>query len=80
MKALFTVAVVLLICIAGVGFYRGWFSFSTENTDQKPSATFTMDKDKIHADEEKVQKFGHETKEKLGHQVDKVKEPAERQP
>jgi hypothetical protein len=65
MKALFLVAVVLLVGIAGVGFYRGWFGLSTDNTDQKPSATLTVDKDKIHADEEKVQAFGHEAKEKL---------------
>jgi hypothetical protein len=73
MKVLLVVAVVLLVGIAGVGFYRGWFGFSTDNTDHKPSATITVDKDKIHADEEKVQEFGHEAKKKLGHQVDTVK-------
>ena len=60
------------------GFYRGWFSFSTNSTDQKPSATITVDKDKIHADEEmakeKVEGLGHKAKEKTGDMTEKVKQ------
>ncbi|MGA2033275.1 MAG: hypothetical protein ABSG68_13535 [Thermoguttaceae bacterium] len=78
MRTLFVVAVVLLVCIAGLGFYRGWFGLSTDNTDHKPSATFTMDKDKIHADEDiardKVQGLGRKVKEKTGDLTDKVKQ------
>jgi hypothetical protein len=70
MKALLVVVVLLLISIAGVGFYRGWFHLSTNSTDQKPSATITVDNDKIRADEEKaketVQGLGQEVKEKTG--------------
>jgi hypothetical protein len=77
------VAVLLLVGIAVLGFYRGWFSMSMDNTDQQPSATFTMDKDKIQADEEKakdkLQDIGQEAQEKIGDRADKVKEP-ERQP
>ncbi|MGD0900590.1 MAG: hypothetical protein ABR915_22380 [Thermoguttaceae bacterium] len=78
MKALFVVAVLLLVGIAGLGFYRGWFSLSTGGTAQDPSATITVDKDKIHADEEmakkEVQGFGHEVKEKTGNLTEKVKQ------
>jgi hypothetical protein len=74
MRTLLVVVVLLVIGIAGYGFYRGWFQLSTNNTDQKPSATFTMDKDKIHADEEKLKEFGHGAKEKPGQQTDKVKQ------
>ncbi|MEN6494277.1 MAG: hypothetical protein ABFD16_08295 [Thermoguttaceae bacterium] len=54
MKTLLVVVVVLLVGIAGLGFYRGWFALSTDGTDHKPSATITVDKDQIHADEEKA--------------------------
>jgi hypothetical protein len=39
MKALLIVVVLLLVGIAGLGFYQGWFHFSTNGTDRKPSAT-----------------------------------------
>jgi hypothetical protein len=51
MKALLVVVVLLLVGIAGLGFYRGWFHLSTNSTDQQPSATITVDKDKFHTDE-----------------------------
>jgi hypothetical protein len=74
MRTLLVVVVLLAVGIAGYGFYRGWFQLSTNSADQKPSATFTMDKDKIHADEERVKEFAHGAKEKPGHQTDKVKQ------
>ena len=71
------VVVLLLVGIVGVGFYRGWFQLSTDTTDQRPSATITVDKDKIHADEQKakdeMQGFGQEAKEKTGDRADKAK-------
>ena len=70
MRFLFLVAVVLLVGLAALGFYRGWFGLSTNNADHKPSATITVDKDKIHADEEmakeKVQELGQKVKGKTG--------------
>ena len=82
MRTLVVVVVLLLVGIAGVGFYRGWFRLSTDNTDHKPSATITVDKDKIQEDEqkakEKVQGFGQEAKEKTGERADKVKEQERR--
>ena len=77
MKALMFVVFLLLVCVVGLGFYRGWFWLSTNSSDQKPSATITVDKDKIHADEklakEKVQGFGHEAKQKTDDRADKPK-------
>jgi hypothetical protein len=82
MKALGVVLVLLLIGIAGFGFCRGWFSVSTDNTDHKPSATITMDKDRIQKDEqiakEKVHNFGQAAKEKTAERADKVTEPERR--
>jgi hypothetical protein len=63
MRRLLVVLVLFVAGIAGLGFYRGWFQLSTNRADQKPSATLTVDKDKIHADEEmaktKVEGLGH---------------------
>ena len=72
-------ALVLLVGIVVLGFYRGWFRVSTSHADQQPSATFTVDKDKIHADEQKakdkVQGFGKEAKDTAGDRAGKIKEP-----
>ncbi|MDZ7620281.1 MAG: hypothetical protein U1E05_25040 [Patescibacteria group bacterium] len=54
MRTLLVIAVLLLVGIVGVGFYQGWFRVSTEGTDQQPSTTITVDKDKIHEDKELV--------------------------
>ena len=78
MRRLLVVLVLFVVGIAGLGFYRGWFHLSTNSTDQKPSATITVDKDKIHADEEmakeKVQGLGQKVKEKTGDLTAKVKQ------
>jgi hypothetical protein len=79
MKALVFVVVVLLAGIVGLGFYRGWFRLSMVNSDQQPSATVTVDKNKIHEDEQKakdtVHGFGQGAKDKLGEPVGKGKAP-----
>jgi len=78
MRRLLIVFVLLVVGIVGLGFYQGWFRVSTDGTDDKPSATITVDKGKIHADEEKakekVQGFGQKVKEKTGDPTDKVKQ------
>ena len=78
MKALLTVAALLLVGIAGLGFYLGWFGLSTGGSNEKPSATITADKDKIHADEEmakeKIQELGQKVKEKTDDLTENVKQ------
>ncbi len=68
MRKLAVVVVLLLAGIVGFAFYRGWFRVSTDNTNHMPSATITMDKDKIHDDEQRaketVQGSGQKAKEK----------------
>jgi predicted negative regulator of RcsB-dependent stress response len=82
MKTLFGVAFLLLVGIVGVGFYQGWFHFSTSTTDHTSSATISVDQEKIHADEQKakdkVQGFGKEAKEKIGDRTGKVESPERR--
>ena len=77
MRRLLMALVLFAAAIGCLGFYQGWFRLSTAGTDQKPSATITVDKDKIHADEEiakeKVQELGHKAKEKAGDLTAEVK-------
>lgn len=54
MRTLFGVVLLLLVGILGVGFYQGWFHLATGSTDHTSSATFTVDQEKIHADEGKA--------------------------
>jgi hypothetical protein len=70
MRNLGVVFVLLMVGIVGLGFYRGWFQLSTDRVSQKPSATITVDKGKIRADEQKakdeMQGFGKAVKQKTG--------------
>ena len=78
MRTLLLVFVVLLVGIAGLGFYQGWFRLSADGTDQTPSATFTLDKDKLHEDGEMVrdtvQGMGGEVQETTGDSTDEIKQ------
>ena len=78
MKALFGAILLLVICIICLGFYQGWFHITTHGTDQKSSATITVDKDKIRADEskakEKMEEFGQKAKDKTGERTGMVTE------
>ena len=52
---LFMFMIILLMVIIGVGFYRGWFTFTTEHkdgADNKVGVKVEIDKDKIQADAE----------------------------
>ena len=77
--------VVLLLLAAGVvclGFYQGWFSFSSETADKKTNITITVDQDKIKEDkekaQEKVQDLGHKVKDKVSTPSDKPKDDSPR--
>ncbi len=66
------VLVVLLLCLVGFGFYRGWLNLSSRNHDgsNKVDVNLTVDPDKAKQDVEKVK----EKTSELGDQArDKVK-------
>jgi hypothetical protein len=67
-----TVLIVLALIVVGgvvLGFYRGWFSVSSKNTDGKSNVMLTVDKDKIGADKDKavdkVQDLGHKAADEV---------------
>jgi uncharacterized membrane protein YjgN (DUF898 family) len=65
MRFLIKVLVVLLICLVGIGFYRGWFSVSSPNPDaDKVNVNVSVDKGKMKSDvKEAEQKVKEEIKE-----------------
>ena len=75
MRAFLIIVVLLVVGIAGLGFYRGWFQLSSDrdSAEHKVNTTFTVDEDKIREDKEKVQGLGHQAKEKTGDVVEQTK-------
>jgi uncharacterized protein YdeI (BOF family) len=69
MKALIVVFVLLVAGVAGLGFYRGWFSFTSDSADDKSNVTLTVDQDKFQGDRkaaaESVQGLGHQAKDQV---------------
>ena len=57
MNRLFAFLIVLVICVAGIGFYRSWFTVSRQSPDgesHKVDINVTVDPDKVKADAETV--------------------------
>ena len=55
---LLKVAVVLILCFVGLGFYRGWFVLSSQHSqpgDNKIDVNLTVDPDKAKEDAESVE-------------------------
>lgn len=58
------VFLLVAVAVAGLGFYQGWFHVSTTGADGKPSATITVDQDKIKADKEAAKEKVKDLEEK----------------
>jgi hypothetical protein len=69
MKRLFFVLILIGAGIAGLGFYRGWFHFGSENDDGKSNVTLSVDTNKFQEDSNtavaKVKGLGHQIKDKV---------------
>ena len=74
MKWLLVVLVLLVVAVVGVGYYQGWFHVSTNDAAGRPSVTVGMDKNKIQADEKKVEGLGDKAKEDAAGSTNKVKD------
>ena len=70
MRSLIKLVVLLSICLAGIGLYRGWFSLSNANTEtdaNKTNVNVSVDKDKMKSDVKKAkEKVKEEIKELEG--------------
>src|SRR5262245_63352004 len=78
MRRLLIVLVLLMVVVAGVGYYLGWYHVSTGGEDGKNTPSITVDQGKIEADKEKAkekaQDLGEKVKEKVNAAGDKGKE------
>jgi hypothetical protein len=57
MRRLIYLLLLLLLCLGGIGLYRGWFSFSKTSNDkdnEKININVSVDKNKIKADAKEV--------------------------
>jgi hypothetical protein len=73
---LIILAALVLVAVVGLGFYRGWFDFSSSNDESKSNVTLSVDKDKIETDKddavEKAQDLGHEAVDKISPSPEKA--------
>ncbi len=79
MNKVFGVLFLLLICVAGFGFYRGWFSMSTHNDEpdsHKVDVKLTVDTDKVKADAETLKEKAAELTEETKDEASKLGEQA----
>jgi hypothetical protein len=75
----FLIGLVLVgVCVAGVGLYRGWFQVTSEAAKDERNVTFSADSNKIKEDETKVvqevKHLGHQVKDKSGAPTEKSKD------
>jgi hypothetical protein len=70
MRSLIKVLAVLLVCLIGIGIYRGWFSVSRSNPEpagDKVDVTVSVDKAKMKSDIKRAEgKVEREVKELEG--------------
>jgi uncharacterized protein YdeI (BOF family) len=69
LKTLFAVIVLSVAGVVGLGFYRGWFDFTSSNTKGKSKITLTTDQNKFKKDEKaavkKVKDLGSQAKAQI---------------
>jgi hypothetical protein len=70
MRGWFFVLVLLVVGVGALGYYQGWFNFSTAKTEKGVNVNVSVDKEKMGADKERA-------KEKLGQFTGQIKEKAE---
>jgi hypothetical protein len=72
MKKLIPVVIVLALVVVGLGFYRGWFTLSSPDSDKanhKVNVNLTMDGDKFQEDARTVKNKATELTGKATEQI-----------
>jgi hypothetical protein len=59
----------ILICVGLLGYFMGWFNFSSSSTDQKSTISVTVDKEKVKQSEEKAKESLHSAEQKIKEEV-----------
>jgi len=69
MVRMLLVLAAIVVIVAGLGFYMGWFHFSSGRDDKGAHVTVSVDKDQIQEDTDKavdkVQDLGEQAKDKV---------------
>lgn len=69
MVRMILVLALIVAIVAGIGFYRGWFHFSSDSGNNDAKVTVSVDKDKIEEDKDnaidKMQDLGQQAKDKV---------------
>jgi hypothetical protein len=65
MRRLLIVFVLVVAGVVGLGFYQGWFHFTTGGTDGKGNIPIAVDREKIEQDKEKVKEKVQDWEQKL---------------
>ena len=78
MARMLLVLALIVAVVAGLGFYRGWFHFSSGSNDKNAHVTVSVDKDQIQKDKDeavdKVQELGQQAKDKVATTTQKAQE------
>ena len=76
-RMLLALALIVAV-VAGLGFYTGWFHFSSGSDDNSAHLTVSVDKDQIQKDKDKavdaVQDLGQQAEDKVETTTQKVQE------
>ena len=59
MKRMLVGITILLAGVVGYGFYKGWFVVSAGESGHEADVTLTVDRDKVRADEKKLEDAGY---------------------
>ncbi|MCC5830948.1 MAG: hypothetical protein JJU36_15995 [Phycisphaeraceae bacterium] len=54
MKVILSIIVILAIVIGAVGFFRGWFTLTSQSEESGRSATLKIDTGKIESDKDRI--------------------------
>jgi plastocyanin domain-containing protein len=71
MRSLIKLSAVLVICFIGIGFYQGWFSLSSPNSESesnKANINVSVDKGKMRSD---IKTAGGKVRERIKERQDK---------
>ena len=72
------VLVLIVAIVAGLGFYMGWFHFSSGSDGKNAHVTVSVDKDQIQKDKDRavdeVRDLGQQAKDKVGTATQKARD------
>ena len=78
MIRMFLVLALIVAGVAGLGFYMGWFRFSSGSDGKNAHVTVSVDKDQIQKDKDKavdkVKDLGQQAKDKVGTATQKAQD------